>query len=848
MCYALCIIVSARSGASSKCMGNRYTLLLCTGLLRRQPSGAGENDMATGDKINLSAAEKKTLTESDIRRLYIDPAVEKLWDKQNQIRTEYYFTDGRVQIHGKTIDRGERCFADYLLSIKPNIPLAIVEAKDNNHEVGEGMPQAFKYAKMLDVPFAYSSNGDGFLEHDMITGAEKPVALGDFPGPDALWSRLCAEKGYDANNAAAIATPFHYDPVLKKTPRYYQRVAVSRIVEAVATGKKRALLVMATGTGKTYTAFQIIHRLREAGLVKHALFITDRNILVDQTMMQDFKPFGNAMTKVTGHKFDPAYEVHLALYQQFVGANGEKYYTEFQREFFDLIVVDECHRGSAKDDSAWREILEYFNDAIHVGMTATPRTAEDGNNLEHFGNPVYVYPLKQGIADGFLAPYKIIRVRLDLDHYGWTPDGAMLDDHGVEIEERAYSVTDFDKNIEIKNRTLAVAKRVTQWLYENGPMSKAIVFCVNTDHAQRMRDLIAALNPEEMAKDPRYVMRITGNDAEGRDQLDNFISVDSPYPVIATTSQMLTTGVDCKMCKLIVLDTNIRSMTIFKQIVGRGTRLVWNEEDETQDKRFFTVMDFRNATRHFADEEFDGEIEVIEETQCPVCHEFPCVCDIYKPDDGGTEPQPVGEGPAAPPEPPEPPKPPKPSIIGPEVAVEDEVIQVMGEDGKLKTVSIATFREGVLKTYPSIEDFRSKWDTTLRKREVLNSLGGGMIDFDEIRQKLPFENAADMDEFDIICHIVFDKPPMTRSERAKKAKESNIFEKYSEQAREVLFTLLDKYAETGSTDLGDMNIFSNEPFKKKFGGVQKIAELFGGKAQLEAAIAKLEQVIYTTAA
>lgn len=800
--------------------------------------------------VSLSVAEKKSLTESDIRRLFIDPAIEKLWDKQNQVRTEYYFTAGRVQIHGKIVERGKRCRADYLLSYKANIPLAVVEAKDNNHSVGEGLQQSIKYAKMLDVPFAYSSNGDGFLEHDMITGIEKPIALGDFPSPDELWARLCAEKGYDETKAFTIATPFHYDPVLKKTPRYYQRVAVSRVVEAVAMGKKRALLVMATGTGKTYTAFQIIHRLREAGLVKHALFITDRNILVDQTMMQDFKPFGNAMTKVTGRKFDPAYEIHLALYQQFVGANGEKYYTEFQREFFDLIIVDECHRGSAKEDSTWREILEYFNSAIHVGMTATPRTEEDGNNLEHFGNPVYVYPLKQGIADGFLAPYKVIRVSLDLDHYGWMPEGPMVDDNGNEIEERAYSITDFDKNIEIKNRTLAVAKRVTQWMHENGPMSKAIVFCVNTDHAQRMRELIAALNPEEMAKDPRYVMRITGNDPEGREQLDNFISVDSPYPVIATTSQMLTTGVDCKMCKLIVLDMNIKSMTIFKQIVGRGTRLLWNEEDAAQDKRFFTVMDFRNATRHFADEEFDGEIDVIEETQCPVCHEFPCICDKY--DDQPEEPLPpipedeVGDGSLPPPE--EEPKQPKPSIIGPEVGVEDEVVQVVGADGKLKTISIATFREGVLKTYPSIDEFRAKWDATLRKREVLDDLGGGVIDFDEIRQKLPFENAADMDEFDIICHIVFDKPPLTRFERANKAKQSDIFEKYSEQAREVLFALLDKYAETGSTDLGDVNIFSNEPFKTKFGSGPKIAGLFGGKAQLEAAISELEQAIYAPAA
>ena len=800
-------------------------------------------------QANTAVLSKKSLSEADIRLQYIDPALAKHWDKQTQIRTEYVFTAGRVEIHGKTIKRGKQCRADYILYYKPNIPIAIVEAKDNNHAEGEGLQQAIRYAEMLDIPFAYSSNGDSFVEHDFLTGHEGPIALGNFPSPEELWTRYCAAKCFDEKQVGVISTPFYYDPVQKKSPRYYQRVAVSRVVEAIASGKKRALLVMATGTGKTYTAFQIIHRLREAGIVKHALFITDRNILVDQTMMQDFKPFGNAMTKVTGHKFDPAYEIHLALYQQFVGANGEKHYTDFQREFFDLIIVDECHRGSAKEDSAWREILEYFNSAIHVGMTATPRTKEDGNNLEHFGNPVYTYPLKQGIADGFLAPYKVIRVRLDIDHYGWTPEGAMLDDNGNEIEERAYSITDFDKNIEIKNRTLAVAKRVTQWMHENGPMSKAIVFCVNTDHAQQMRNLLAALNPEEMEKDSRYVMRITGNDVEGREQLDNFISVDSPYPVIATTSQMLTTGVDCKMCKLIVLDTSIGSMTVFKQIVGRGTRLVWNDEDETQDKRYFTVMDFRNATRHFADEEFDGEIEVIEEAQCPVCHEFPCICDKYEPetDDSGELPT-GGDADTGTPPPEEEPTLPKPSIIGPEVAVEDEVIQIMGEDGRLRTVSISTFREGVLKVYPSLDDFRAKWNATLHKREVLDELGGGVLDFDEIREKSRIENAADVDEFDLICHIVFDKPPMTRAERVKKAKESDIFEKYSEQAREVLFALLDKYAETGSTDLGDLNIFSNDPFKTKFGAGPKIAGLFGGKAQLEAAMAELEKAIYSPAA
>ena len=822
------------------------------------------------DSVTLAAANmaKRSLTESDIRRLYIDKALERRWDKVSQIRTEYYFTAGRVLMQGRNVKRGERCRADYLLSYRPNLPLAVVEAKDNTHGVGEGIQQALKYAQMLDVPFAYSTNGDAFLEHDMATGQEREIPLVDFPGPEELWARFCESRHLDASVVRAVSTPFYYDRAMNITPRYYQRIAVSRVVEAVATGKRRVLLVMATGTGKTYTAFQIIHRLREAGLVKHALFITDRNILVDQTMMQDFRPFGGAMTKVTGRRFDPAYEVHLALYQQFVGANGERYYTEFQREFFDLIVVDECHRGSAKDDSTWREILEYFNGAVHVGMTATPRTEEDGNSLEYFGNPVYTYPLKQGIADGFLAPYRIIRVHLDIDRTGWSPDGLLTDDRGNEIEQRVYSSADFDRNIEIKNRTLAVARRVTQWLHENGPMSKTIVFCVNTDHAQRMRELIAALNPEEMAKDPRYVMRITGNDQEGREQLDNFISVDSPYPVVATTSQMLTTGVDCKMCRLLVLDMGINSMTTFKQIVGRGTRLLWNEEDAERDKRFFTVMDFRNATRHFADRDFDGDIEVVDEVPCPDCHQFPCVCDRMAPDGEGTA---DGDGTETLPdfpdlpedgeewdganmpgdaEPPivEPLDAPMPSVAGPRVAVEDEIVQMIGPDGKIVTVSIETFRDGVRKTYPSLDEFRARWDATLRKREVLDGLGGGVLDFDEIRRRLPFGNADEMDEFDIICHIVFDAPPVTRAERARRAKGSAVFEKYSGQAREVLFALLDKYAETGAADLGDVNVFSNEPFRTRFGSGPRIAGLFGGRDRLEAAMAELEQAIYAPAA
>lgn len=757
------------------------------------------------------------------------------------------------------------------------------------------MQQALKYAEMLDIPFAYSTNGLAFREHDMLTGVERELKMDDFPDPEELWKRYCEEKNYTVEEQTAIKTPYYFDTAKRRSPRYYQRVAVNRVVEAVARGARRALLVMATGTGKTYTAFQIIHRLRQAGLVKHALFIADRNILVDQTMMQDFKPFGNAMTKVTGRRFDPAYEVHLALYQQFIGSNGEKHYTSFQRDFFDLIVIDECHRGSVRDDSLWREILDYFNTAVHVGMTATPRDEEDGSNLDHFGNPTYTYPLKQGIADGFLAPYKVIHIGLDLDFYGWHPEQGEVDEKGQIIEDRLYTLADFNKHIEIRQRTQAVARRITQWLRENGPMSKTIIFCVNTDHALRLREALVELNKDEVAKDPRYIMRITGNDPEGCEQLDNFIDVYEPYPVVATTSQMLTTGVDCKMCRLIVLDAPINSKTVFKQIIGRGTRLLWNDEDGEHDKRFFTVMDFRNATRHFTDKDFDGDIEVIEEEPCKVCGEFPCVCDRMGGEDSEDEGDGIGEvdgiegegpvdgedaidgedgefppddedfdgrengdvnGDDFPDEDGEDSSIEMPPLENPDVApfyvVEGnkvtpiiEVMEYYGANGELVKDNMLSVRDGIKREFGSLEKFRARWNDTFSKAEIYEELASHEIFIEELRKEIG-EKASDYDDFDIICHIAFGQKPMTRAERVAHAKKSEVLLRYFDKAREVLDVLLDKYAETGETkDLGDFAIFSNASFCR-FGSGQKIAGLFGGKDKLQEAMLELQRAIYFT--
>lgn len=768
----------------------------------------------------------------------IDPVLLSKWGG-DRIRSEYTFTDGRVIVSGKTTCRGERLRADYLLLHQPNLPLAVIEAKDDSHGVRDGLQQAIRYGEVLDVPFVYSSNGSGFVEHDRLTGLERELKMSEFPSPVELWARYCAAKGLadDATVRKVVTEPYYYARN-QKTPRYYQRVAVNRAVEAIARGQRRLLLVMATGTGKTFCSFQVIWRLLSSGKVRHVLYLADRNVLIDQTMAQDFAPLNDRMTKVTSHRLDSSYEVHLALYQQLVGANGEEHFRKFQKDFFDLVVIDECHRGSAKDDSAWRKILEYFNSAIHIGMTATPRVREDGSNFAHFGNPLYVYSLKQGIEDGFLAPYKVIRVGLDIDYREWRPSAGETDVNGNEIEDREYGPADFDRNIVIKSRTEAVARRITKWLKENGPRSKTIVFCVGIEHAARMRELLNNMNPEEAREDPRYVMRIVGEDREGRDQLDNFIDVNETYPVIATTSKLLTTGVDCKMCKLIALDANIRSMTEFKQIIGRGSRLRWDDG-----KRYFTIMDFRNVTRLFADREFDSEpFELVEETPCPKCGLFPCVCERPA---GGESPAPPP--PPAPPQPPTPPKPPVPVVEGPAVAVIDEITRFYGRDGKLMVEGIATYRDGLRREWSTVEQFRAFWNARSHKREIFDLLREKSLPLEGLRELLG-DRVGEIDNFDLICHVAFGCAPLTRAERIARAKKSAELRNYGESAREVLYALLDKYGETGAADLGDTNIFSVDPFRVRFGSVQRIAARFGGREELLKAMSLLQRELYNDTA
>lgn len=768
----------------------------------------------------------------------INPALLPKWG-EDRVRAEYTFTEGRVIVSGKMTCRGEKLRADYLLLYQPNLPLAIVEAKDDTHSVRDGLQQAIRYGEALDVPFVYSSNGLGFVEHDCLTGLERELKMAEFPTPEELWARYCAAKNLaDDESARKVVTEPYYFAQNQKTPRYYQRIAVNRAVEAIARGQRRLLLVMATGTGKTFCSFQIIWRLLQSGKVHHVLYLADRNVLIDQTKAQDFAPLNSQMTKVENHKLDSAYQVHLSLYQQLIGANGEEYFRKFQKDFFDLIVIDECHRGSVRDDSAWRKILEYFHAAIHIGMTATPRAKEDGNNFAHFGNPLYTYSLKQGIEDGFLAPYKVIRVGLDIDYREWRPSAGEQDINGNEIDDREYGPADFDKNIVIKSRTLAVAKRITKWLKENGPHSKTIVFCVGVEHAARMRELLNNLNPEEARENPRYVMRIVGEDKEGKDQLDNFIDVNETYPVIATTSKLLTTGVDCKMCKLIVLDANIRSMTEFKQIIGRGSRLRWDDG-----KRYFTIMDFRNVTRLFADKEFDSEpFELLEEERCPVCEQFPCVCEKYEEENDDDMPPP----PPMPLEPPLP-KPLVPVVEGPAVEVIDEITRFYGKDGKLMVEGIATYRDGFRREWNTVEQFRTFWNAQPHKREIFDLLREKSLPLEGLRGLLG-DKVREIDNFDLICHVAFGCAPLTRVERIARAKESAELRKYSEAAREVLYALLDKYGETGAADLGDTNIFSVDPFRMRFGSVQKIAERFGGKEELLKAMSLLQHELYNDTA
>lgn len=781
---------------------------------------------------------KKALTETDIRTKFITPALlgpnRDKWDVMTQIREEAYFTKGRVIVRGKTVQRGEAKKADYILFYKPNLPLAVVEAKDNNHSVGAGMQQALEYAEILDVPFAYSSNGDAFLEHDrtVTTGTvTREISLDQFPAPDELWSRYCAAKGW-TEGQQKVTTQDYYDDGSRKSPRYYQLIAINRTVEAIARGENRILLVMATGTGKTYTAFQIIWRLWKSGTKKRILFLVDRNILADQTKTNDFKPFGPAMTKITNRTVDKAFEIYLCLYQAVTGSEEDRnIYKQFSPDFFDLIVVDECHRGSAADDAAWRQVLEYFSAATQIGLTATPKETRDVSNIEYFGEPIYTYSLRQGIADGFLAPYKVVRIGLDRDILGWRPELGQVDKYGNLIEDREYNLRDFDRNMILERRTELVAAKISEFLRATNRFAKTIVFCETTDHAERMRQALVNANPDLAGANAKYVMRITGDDEEGKAQLDNFIDPESTYPVVACTSRLMSTGVDAQTCHLIVLDKRIASMTEFKQIIGRGTRI-----NEDYEKFFFTIMDFRGATALFADPSFDGD---------PVQIYEPGPGDPPVPPDAGGEGSALREDPAPyGAQPPDPANPTRYYVNNVPVSVAVERVQYLDENGRLITESLIDYtRKTVLRNYASLDDFLAVWNDAEKKLAVLEALAAQGVFLDELAEQV----GRDFDPFDLVCHIAFDRPPLTRRERADNVKKRDLFGRYEARARAVLTALLDKYADSGIASVESMEILKVDPLTAH-GTPVEIVKLFGGRDGYLAAIRELETALYQEAA
>jgi len=796
--------------------------------------------------------DKHQLSERDICTKFITPAIVQAGWQQHQFREEVGLTDGRVMVRGKLASRiknpdakGGPKRADFVLYARSNVPIAVVEAKQTKFSVGHGMQQALAYAEMLDAPFAISSNGDGFLLHDR-TGITQPVErklqLNEFPSLDDLWPLYKQWKGIAAPEAVKlIEQPFHTDGSGKE-PRYYQRVAINRTVEAIVKGQQRVLLVMATGTGKTYTAFQIIWRMWKAKAKKRILFLADRNILVDQTMQQDFAPFGEVMHKVTNREIKKNYEIYLALYQAVTGKEEWKQiYKQFPTDFFDLIVVDECHRGSAAEDSAWRDVLEYFSSATHLGLTATPKETKEVSNINYFGDPIYTYSLKQGIEDGFLAPYKVIRIATDMDAVGYIPEKNKIDKLGQAVEQRQYNTKDFDRKLVLEKRTTLVASKVWEYLKATDLMAKTIVFCDDQDHAERMRQELVKLIPAA-ASNRRYVMRITGDDNEGKAQLSYFIDNDEPYPVIATTSKLLSTGVDAKTCKLIVLDQNINSMTEFKQIIGRGTRL-----REDYQKMYFTIMDFKGATRLFADPDFDGEPVVIYEP---------------KPDD-----------PVVPPEPPEvsgtgePELPPyggftdgniggdsggsegrvKYVIDDVHVRVAVERSQYLNADGKLITEDYRVLlKDNIRKTlqaeFGTMTEFLRRWSTVERKQAVLKELAEHGVPLEILQQAVA--NGSELDVFDLVAHVAFDQKPLTRRERANNVKKRDVFGKYGEQARAVLEALLDKFADHGVQDIEDAKVLELPPFDQ-FGSKTQIRRgIFGSVEQYTQALQELEQALY----
>lgn len=788
------------------------------------------------------------MSEEDIKLKFITPQIlSKGWSVDDiSMEKKVKLTDGKINLQGNIVVRGRAKYADYVLYYNRATPIAIVEAKDATHSVSYGLQQAKEYAQMMEVPFAYSSNGLGFQEYDYLTGQERPLAMEDFPTKEELYDRFLHEShhgaGLSETELKVINQPFCTGQDIYP-PRYYQRNAINHTLSAVAQGQKRLLLVMATGTGKTYTAFQVVYRLLKAGLVKKVLYLADRNVLVDQSIQQDFKP----LTK-TIHKIDyrqdrgtgiTAYEVYFSLYQQLIGQGGEKQYQElFKPEFFDMVIVDECHRGSAKDDSNWREILEYFSGAIQLGMTATPKETAYQSSISYFGEPIYTYSLKQGIDDGFLAPFKVVNITTNIGDE-WRPTKGQTDIYGVEIEDRIYNNTDYDYSIVIEDRIREVAEQITRYLKHTDRLAKTIVFCADEDHAERMRTALVNANADMCRKNPDYVVRITGSDPYGRSKLDYFISVTSDYPVIATTSKLLSTGVDCKMVKLIVLDQRISSMTDFKQIVGRGTRI-----REQEGKTHFVIMDFRNVTRLFADPDWDGPIEVDDSYPpkpsdeapqlCTTCGQLPCVC-----------PCPVcGQLPCI--------CPPKEKSVRPivdrdgcEVRVLQSVVSVYDTEGKLlRTESITDYtKKNISDSYATLDDFIQGWRGADRKAEITDLLRERGIDLAALKEE---QGLADVDDFDFICHIAYGQKPLTRRERAEQVKKRDVFSKYGADARRVLEALLEKYTIDGISQLEDVNILKLEPFRQ-MGAPAHIARLFGGREQYHAAVRELEDFIYSIA-
>ncbi len=766
---------------------------------------------------------KKEMSEEDIKLQYITPAITSKWDRC-KITMETQVTDGKINLKGNFVFREKPKRADYILYLNANNPIAIIEAKDNKHSVSHGLQQAMTYAQMLDLPFAYSSNGDGFVEHDFLTGKERQFGLDEFPTEVELVARFKHESGMTPAQEMVIEQPY-YSSQNTYPPRYYQRIAINRTVDAIARGRNRLLLVMATGTGKTYTAFQIVYRMLQSGLKRKILYLADRNILVDQSIQQDFAPLGKIIHKINVAKDDKrtitSHEVYFSLYQQLVGDDDKEHFSElFTPDFFDLIIVDECHRGSAKEESRWRRILEYFNSATQIGMTATPKETKYISNLSYFGEPIYMYSLKEGIEDGFLAPFKVINIMTDIGD-GWRPRKGQRDIYGNEIEDRIYTNSDYDYNIIIEDRIHQVASEITRYLKSTDRMAKTIVFCATEDAAERMRQALVNLNSDMVKENPDYVVRITGSDDYGKKKLDYFISVSAPYPVIATTSKLLSTGADCKMTKLIVLDEMIGSMTEFKQIIGRGTRL-----REKEGKTHFVVMDFRNVSRLFADPDWDGPI-MIDPGFTP----------------GGHTPSPNGDGPVDPPIPPNPPA--VKSVVGRDgckVEIIHKTVSVYDANGKLlRKESIVDYtKENIRGEYASLDNFIRQWSKEEKKEKIREMLLERGIDLELMKVD---QNMVDVDDFDFICHVAFDKKPLTRKERANNVKKRDFLSKYSGVAKEVLEVLLDKYMNTGIYEIEKTEILKLDPFLK-LGKPAKIAGYFGGKAGYMQAVKELEEAIY----